>query len=321
MLSTAQRIMERYLIVWLLLLCVLAYLESSLPIPFFSGAKPALPWMIVVTMFAVGWMLPNDELRQVAARWPTVFGGTGIQYVVMPCLAYLAAQLFGLQDGLKIGMIMVGCVPGAMASNVLTLMARGNTSYSVSLTTTATLLSPIVVPLAMAVALRQEVGAEKFIGAATQLSWMVVLPVVAGHVLSRCFPSTQATATLWGSLVANLTILWIVAYVVAANREQLGNLQGSLFLALVGLNLLGYLAGNLGGMAMQLPIPMRRALTLEVGMQNAGLGTTLVTGLFPDDPSVAIPPAIYTFGCMLTGTLLAGYWNSQPSLPTDKTAG
>ena len=308
--KTAQQIIERYLLFWLLVLCVLAYYESALPIHPFTGAKSYLRLLIFITMFAVGWMLPADELQQVRTRWPTVLGGTAIQYAVMPCLAYLIAALFQLEGSLKIGMIMVGCVPGAMASNVLTLIARGNAGYSVSLTTTATLLSPLIVPVAMGFALQKEVAAGKFVQAAWELSWMVVIPVAMGHMAVRWLPQSRALASSIGSIIANLTILWIVAYVVAANRDQLQSIRYSLLLALLALNLLGYLAGHLGGSMMRLPDGMRRALTLEVGMQNAGLGTTLVTSLFPDDPSVAIPPAIYTFGCMLTGTLLARIWNS-----------
>lgn len=314
-----QQLIERYLLLWLVLLCLLAYFESSFPIQPFTAAKSYLKLLIVITMFAVGWMLPSDEIKQVIARWPTVLGGTAIQYAVMPCLAYLMAWHFQLNGGLKIGMVMVGCVPGAMASNVLTLMARGNSGYSVSLTTMATLLSPIVVPVAMAMALQQEVSSSKFLQAAIELSWMVVAPVSIGHCFAKWLPQCQAVATTVGSIVANLTILWIVAFVVAVNRSRLASLQVSLLAALLLLNLLGYLAGNLGGACMRLPTGMRRALTLEVGMQNAGLGTTLVTSLFPDDPTVAIPPAIYTFGCMLTGTILARIWSAGPQPDTEPT--
>lgn len=313
--KTVKQWIEKYLLLWLIMLCLLAFYETALPIRPFTGAKPYLKFFIAVTMFAVGWMLPVDEVREVITRWPTVLGGTLIQYTIMPILAYFVARQFQLTDGQFIGVIMVGCVPGAMASNVLTLLAGGNTGYSVSLTTTATLLSPIVVPLAMAFTLHHDVDASKFIQAALELSWMVAIPVLVGHLISRSWPQAHASATVLGSIVANLTILWIVAFVVAANRERLGNLRLSLFAALLGMNLLGYVAGYLGGTSMRLPDSMRRALTLEVGMQNAGLGTTLVTSIFPDDPSVAIPPAIYTFLCMLTGTILSKAWSSRAKQP------
>ena len=85
--------------------------------------------------------------RQVLRRWPLVLSGTAVQYLTMPTLAYCFAHVWGLSGDYLIGLLLVGCVPGAMASNVLTFNARGNTSYSVSLTTTATLLSPLAVPI------------------------------------------------------------------------------------------------------------------------------------------------------------------------------
>ena len=81
-----------------------------------------------------------------------------------------------------------------------------------------------------------------------------------------------------------------------------------MFSALLAVNLGGYLAGYFGGVTLGLPESMRRALTLEIGMQNAGLGTTLAMRLFPDEPGAALPAAIYTFGCMCTGTILARLW-------------
>lgn len=137
---------------------------------------------------------------------------------------------------------------------------------------------------------------------------MVVLPVVAGHLLSRRFASWYAAARLVGPVVANLTILWIIAVVVAGNRDKLLQLDAWLLPALLLLNLGGYLAGLLGSFALRLSDPMRRALTLEIGMQNAGLGTVLATDLFGKDSPSSIPPAIYTFGCMFTGIIVARLW-------------
>jgi BASS family bile acid:Na+ symporter len=108
--------------------------------------------------------------------------------------------------------------------------------------------------------------------------------------------------------VANLTILWIIALVVGVNRESLRWEAAAYLVPLLVINTGGYLAGYAAGYTMRLPEPMRRALTLEIGMQNAGLGTVMALNLFPDQPTAAILPASYTFGCMLTGTILARIW-------------
>ena len=295
---------------WLTLLSLTALFWPSLGAlrwdPF-VGARPALDGIIAVTMLAIGSLLPRDEVVQVVRRWPTVLGGTAVQYAAMPLLAFATAWAFGFEGAALVGVTVVGCVPGAMASNLLSLAARANVSYSVSLTTTATLLSPIMVPLALKLTLGQwqhfPAGQVSF-----NLVLTVVLPVLAGYGLSRYWLAWQRGTRLWGPTVANVAILWIIAMVVGLNRDRLLYFDPAVLLALLLINLGGYLAGNLGGRALRLDRPMRRALTLEVGMQNAGLGTYIVLTVFPNDPAAAIPPAMYTFGCMLTGTILARLW-------------
>ena len=135
---------QRFLLPLLVLTSLLAYFWPAGWIDPFSKEISSyyLDWLIVVTMFSIGLMLPRDELDQVARRWKTVLGGVLVQYATMPLLALGCGLLFQLEGDYLLGMVLVGCVPGAMASNVLTINARGNASYSVSLTTVATLLSP-----------------------------------------------------------------------------------------------------------------------------------------------------------------------------------
>jgi BASS family bile acid:Na+ symporter len=318
--------LERWLLVWLTLLCAAAYWWNDCadrlwgqPVANpFAASRPGLNYLIAATMLAIGSLLPRDEIRQVFRRWPTVLGGTAIQYTSMPLLAYGMGRLFGLEGAWMIGVIMVGCVPGAMASNVLTLMARGNVSYSVSLTTSATILSPLFVPVALWLALSGMAEYSmatvfwKVVKASGLLMLIVVLPVLAGYWLSRTLAVWEAGARRVGAILANLTILWIIAVVVALNRDRFAQLSLQLLLALLAVNSGGYLVGFFGGRLLGLADPMRRALTLEIGMQNAGLGTALALNLFPDDPTTAIPAALYTFGCMFTGTVLARLWAGLP---------
>ena len=164
--------LERYLLAWLLAICGVAFwwpeIFGAAGDPFVAS-KRAIPWLLAATMFAVGTMMPRDEVRQVVKRWPHVLFGTAIQYSVMPLLGWAAARWSGLGPDYQIGIILVGCVPGAMASNVITLNARGHTSYSVSLTTASTLLSPIVVPFTLSATLGAarsgaEEGAQELTG-------------------------------------------------------------------------------------------------------------------------------------------------------------
>ena len=157
---------------------------------------------------------------------------------------------------------------------------------------------------------------------AMNLIKQVVGPVLIGHFICRFWVQGSTLARKAAPLIANGTIVLLIAVVVALNRERLLGVfggevasSGKLLLVLLLINLLGFCAGYFGGGFMKLKQSMRRALTLEVGMQNAGLGTIIVLGLFKDLPAAAIPTAVYTFGCMFTGTLLAQWWSRQP--PSD----
>lgn len=310
---------QRTLIVWLVATSYLAFRWTTwfpdIVDPFHRDVftNNHLNIAIAITMLAVGLLLPRDEVQQVFRRWPMVLAGTTVQYTSMPLLAYLAARLWGFQDSDMVGVIIVGCVPGAMASNVLTMNARGNVSYSVSLTAAATLLSPIAVPLALWVTLSGtgEITPDKLFRSSMFLLVTVVVPVVIGHLIARCLPTAERHFKRWGTLVANGVILLIIAVVVGRNRMVLAEYQSAILWALLVINLAGYAAGYGAAKLFGMSEPMRRALTIEVGMQNAGVGTALAVELFGSQAAVA--PAMYTFGCMLTGTLLAGIWSLMPT--------
>src|SRR5690606_9585819 len=319
---------QRYLLLWLILLSLLAFYWPQWGVPAADPFVMTKTWgllmpMIAVAMFAIGCLLPREEVRQVARLWPAVLGGTAVQYSAMPLLAWSIGNAMQLEPALLTGVIMVGCVPGAMASNVLTLTARGNVSYSVSLTTSANLFSPLVVPFVLAAALGVSGGLPQQLDKLQvfrELILSVVGPVLAGYLLCNASDRLAGLMSRIGPWIANGTIFWIIAVVVGLYRDKLGSATPPLLAALLLINLLGYAAGWFGGSAMRLPTAMRRALTLEVGMQNAGLGTGLVLTLFPDQPAAAIPTAAYTFGCMFTGTVLAQIWSRQPAPSPEPTA-
>lgn len=302
--------LQRYILFWLVASSGVAFFWPELGLnidPFHAAGGKAINVLIVLTMFGVGALLPVKEVDQILHRWPTVLIGTSIQYLSMPLLAWTIVQVMQPNPEIATGILIVGCVPGAMASNVLTLAAKGNVSYSVSLTTSATLLSPIIVPIALWLTVDDKVNYDGW-AAVRLLVLQVVLPVVIGHLLSRFNEGFRNKADVAAATVANLSILAIIAIAVALNRNGVTQASSGLLLALAVVNAGGYLAGYFGGAAFRLPEPMRRALTLEVGMQNAGAGIALAKQLFGTDSPAVIPCILYTFGCMLTGTVLATIW-------------
>jgi len=309
--------LRRYLTLWLAVSsgCALWWPEIAAAVggsgldPFRDG-QATLGAAIVLTMFCVGGLLPADEVRSLTLQGPAILFGTAVQYLSMPLLAWLATMLWGLTGDVRLGVLIVGCVPGAMASNVLTMAARGNVSYSIGLTTAATLVSPLVVPLALRLTGGEAISNDLLLKVSLDLVWTVVLPVIAGFVLCRRSSAARRMLEQWGETTANLAILWIIAVVVGLQRNLLreagsGALLGTLGAALLAINFAGYGIGYLCGAAGGLDERRRRALTIEIGMQNAGVGAKLAVTLLGASTAAVIPTAMYTFGCMLTGTLLA----------------
>lgn len=279
--------------------------------PFVSSTW--LLWsLIVITMFALGTLVEPGELQPLKERPWWVALGVATQVTVMPAAAWLITCTVPLDPEIAAGVILVGCVPGAMASNVLTNTAGGSVAYSVSLTTVATLLSPISVPLLLWIVAGSQ-AEHSLAKSAVLLACLVVLPTIVGYLLAQRSPHVNKIARRFSPLVASIALLWIIATVVAGNRDKLAGVGALLLLALLVINVIGYSAGVGVGRIARLPERYCRALTLEVGMQNAGLGTALAASLYGNDTIATIPTAAYTFGCMLTGTVLAVFWQRTGS--------
>ena len=303
-----RKILTKYLLVWLTVVCLISFFWKNVPgtagiVDPFTLNGGMMKGLIATAMLVIGSLLPLEEVKMVAKRWPLILGGTAVQYVSMPLLAWVAAHLFHLEGPYFIGIILVGAVPGAMAGNLLTMLSGGNVSYSVGLTTSATLFSPFMIPLLLWLLLGAEVSPE--VGPMMlDLFLTVVAPVAIGFTLSRICPLWNRAAQAIGESTGNIVIIWIISAVVAVNRGGFGANVLFLIPPLLFLNFGGYLAGEFGGRGIGIDYRMRRALILEVGMQNAGLGATIARAYFPDEPQAALCCALYTFGCMFTGILL-----------------
>jgi BASS family bile acid:Na+ symporter len=308
------RLMKRLLqsvLFWLVVSTAVAFFWPGKSIGWdpFTVSRGVLWALIVVTMFSLGTLVRAEELKPLRSRPWWVILGAAAQVIVMPLAAWLVTWLVPMDPELAAGVILCGCVPGAMASNVLTHTAGGSVAFSVSLTTVATLLSPLTVPAVLAVV--TGTTAVSSTETALTLALLVAMPTVLGYVASRSSLRLKTLAVRWSGSVASVALLWIIASVVAANRDKLQSVGGLLIVALLLMNLIGYAAGYLLGRGLGLPESFGRALSLEVGMQNAGLGTALAVTLYGPETLATIPTAAYTFGCMLTGTMLAIVWRQR----------
>ncbi|VXC56819.1 Uncharacterized sodium-dependent transporter YocS [Pseudomonas sp. 8Z] len=283
---------------WVLLFAILAFMQPAWFLPLTAWIVPLLG----LIMFGMGLTLKAEDFRDVVRRPIAVLIGVLAQFIIMPCAAWLLCQAFSLPPEVAVGVILVGCCPGGTASNVITWFARGDLALSVAITSVTTLLAPLMTP-ALIWLLASEWLPVSFSAMFISILKMVLLPIVLGLVAQRLLGERVKTAVDVLPLISVVSIVAIVAAVVAASQAKIAE-SGLLIMAVVVLHnaiglTLGYLAGRLFGM----PLAQRKTLSIEVGMQNSGLGAALASAHF--SPLAAVPSALFSVWHNLSGPLLA----------------
>lgn len=258
--------------------------------------QPALEPAFAVTMFFVGTLVRPEQLRAFAGAPLRPVAGLAVQYTVMPVSAWLVSLAYD-DPSVRTGVVLVGCMPGAMASNVMTVLARGDLVLSVTFTTVATLACPLVLalwlPLLADTRIALDVSALVW-----NATWMVVLPVAAGIAVRAARPGLPPAWERGATAAASAAIVLIILVVVAANRERLVALGPGIAAGMLALNLGAYALAFAASTALRWPPPQRRTLVIEVGMQNAGLGSILALAHLGQ--AGAVPSAFYTALCVIT---------------------
>jgi BASS family bile acid:Na+ symporter len=258
--------------------------------------KPGLKPAFAVTMFFVGTLVKQEEISAFRAAPLRPLAGIAGQYTIMPILAFIAS-LFFEEPAVRTGIVLVGCMPGAMASNVLTVLIKGDLVFSVTMTALATLLCPLVLAfwLPILADTRLALPLWKMVFDAT---WMVVLPIVIGAVVRI---KVTVLPKRWPAIatgVASAAIILIVLVVIAVNKQRLMGLGSQLIVAMLALNLAAYGTAFVAATVLRWPPHQRRTFVIEVGMQNAGLGSVLALAHL--GPEGAVPSASYTAICVIT---------------------
>lgn len=271
----------------------------------FSGIKPSvINPMLGLVMFGMGMALRIDDFRIVLSRPRDIAIGCLAQFTVMPLLAWVLSRLFALDEALTVGVVLVGCCPGGTASNVITYLAKGDLALSVGMTATSTVLAPFVTPLLVWLLVGQSVDVE-VAGMLLSILWVVILPIVAGLLVKWRWPKLSESAMAYLPAFSSLAICAIVLIIIAANASKL--LGGGLIIILVVMlhNLCGLSLGYLIGRLLHLPTAKRRAISIEVGMQNSGLASSLATLHFAAYPMATIPGAIFSVWHNISGAVVA----------------
>jgi len=276
-----------------LLGAVAAYLHP----PLFLVFRDSFLWFFAATMFAMGVVLDVKELRDTLQKPGRIALGVLTQFSVMPALGFAVALLAPLPEAVRLGIIIVACAPGAMASNVMVYLAGGAVAFSVAMTTVATFLSPLLTPL-----LVEWLGgaflAIPFWPMMQTIILTVVVPLGLGMGLRGTLGRHLELARALSPAVAAVAIVIICSYAVAANQARIAEVGGWVIAMVILLNALGYVAGWWLARLYGFDAEHRLTLAIEIGMQNAGLGVALALKHFT--PETALPGALFAFWCILT---------------------
>ena len=264
--------------------------------------------LLGIIMFGMGLTLNPKDLRIVFSRPKDVLIGCLAQFTVMPLLAWILTKVFALPSDLALGVILVGCCPGGTASNVITYLAKGDLALSVGMTAVSTLLAPLLTPLLTWLMAGTFVDVDT-IGMLQSILYVVIAPIAAGIIIQELLPTFTQRVVPYLPAFSSLMIAITVALVVAHSASRL--LTGGLLIILVVMlhNICGLAIGFSIGRLLGLHYPKRVAISIEVGMQNSGLASSLATLHFAAFPMATIPGAIFSVWHNISGALVARLYN------------
>ena len=280
-------------------------------------------FILGLIMLTMGLTLTTVDFQILARRPLDIFIGACAQFLIMPLVAYTLVHVFQLDSALALGILLVGCCPGGVSSNIMSFLCKGDVAYSVGMTCASTLLAPVMTPLLMQLTAGKIIEIDA-VGMFLNILIVTIIPVGTGCLLNYRYAS-KPVFPLLQSLMPGLSVAYlacIVGGVISTVHDDLiaGGwlLFGWTFLVVFCHNSLGYLLGWLTGRIAGFNTPKKRTLSIEVGMQNAGLATVLAGTFFASQPLSVLPCAISCAWHSISGTILAGFYlwhNCNTSTP------
>ena len=263
--------------------------------------------LLGIVMFGMGLTLKPDDFKVVFSRPKDVIIGCIAQFTIMPLLAFGLTKLFHLSPELAVGVILVGTCPGGTSSNVMTYLSKGDVALSVGMTSVSTILAPFLTPLLTKLYAGQTVDVN-VVSMFVSIIKVVIVPILLGFVINHFFKKFTETVVEILPLISTTAIVAIVAAVVSANSAKIMT-SGLLIIGVVILhNVLGYTIGYGVGKVLKLDESKCRAISIEVGMQNSGLATSLATVHFAQYPLATIPGAVFSVWHNVSGAILANFF-------------
>jgi len=266
--------------------------------------------LIQIIMFGMGTSMSVRDFVGVAKMPKGVFIGLACQFSIMPLLGFILASLSNFPSEIAAGIILIGCTPSGLASNVMSFLAKANLALSITITAIATLMAPFLTPLLMKIL----AGAFVEINV-LDMMWsivkMVILPIGAGLLFNRFLSGKAKWLDDAMPLVSMIGIGIIITIITAAGRDSLLDIGGLLILLVLIHNLMGYILGYWISRLLGLTESDARTVALEVGMQNGGLASGLAKEM-GKIATVGLAPAVFGPLMNITGSILASYWHRKP---------
>ncbi|AJW96113.1 MULTISPECIES: ketopantoate/pantoate/pantothenate transporter PanS [Burkholderia] len=291
---------------WAVLISLAAYFSPAS----FSPVAPHVTALLTLIMLSMGVTLSLADFRRVFTRPAPVIAGIVLHYLVMPLAAWALARLLRMPPDLTAGMVLVGSVASGTASNVMIYLARGDVALSVTISALSTLVGVFATPLLTRLYVDASIAVDVH-GMLMSILQIVALPIVVGLIVNHLLRRAVNAIEPYLPLVSMVSILLIIAAVVAGTRNSIASVGLVVMVGVVLHNAIGLLGGYWGGRLLGFDEAVCRTLAIEVGMQNSGLAATL--GKLYFTPIAALPGALFSVWHNLSGSLLAGYWAGRPA--------
>ena len=261
-------------------------------------SQAVLPWVLASVMLAMGLSLTGADFARTWQHPRRVLLGAGLQMLALPLLAWALVLLLALPPTAAAGLLLVSLVPGGATSNMFSFLVQGDLALSVTLTAIAALLAPFTLPLIMGwnlelLGLAADGLSLPYWQTVGQLLQVTLLPVMAGMLLRRKLPSRWLEAVLArakGATGAAMVVLVLALF--ASHAPGLPALLSFETLAVLLLCLSSMTLGHGAARRLGLPTESVRAITVEVGVQNAGVAM-MVAFVLLQQPAIGLMPLLY----------------------------
>ncbi len=277
--------------------------------------------LIQLIMFGMGTEMSLKDFGAVFKSPKGVLVGVASQFTIMPLMGFILASVTNFPPEVAAGIVLIGCSPSGLASNVMAYLAKANLALSVTITSIATLIAPF----ATAMLMKLLAGALVEINVLTMM-WditkMIIIPIGAGLIFNKLLSGKSKWLDKAMPLVSMFGIAFILTIMVAAGRENLLTMGPALIGVVLVHNLFGYFLGYWSGRAFKLPEADCRTIAIEVGMQNAGLATGIAKTM-GKLATVGLAAAVFGPLMNITGSMLASWWHNRlpkEEAPEDKLA-